>query len=445
MPVDPSISLGAGNALANAPNPLDQVGKIVGVSNALLQNQRGQQQLGLDQSKAIGTVAMSVLNLPDQQLLPALHDAIDRGVSSGVFTPQQAQKWFDGIGASQDPQHLRQMITSAGLQALDPQGQFSQVFGSVQGRGNGQSTQYGVQASPMMGGNFTPVGAAVQQYPPRSELMTRTTTGYDAQGNPISGPIGNVTPATLGGPALQDMGNGRYTNLPPALRNPNAAPAGGNGNVTGQGPATTAALTNTGGSGANNFNTISQAGKDARSRDALLANMQSEVANFIPGPGAEGLMNAKRAISTTAQRLGFTIPGIDDNKIGAQESFNKMVNMIADAQGAGSDQRLAVTQAANPSAHLSAQGINTILGQLRGNEQYLQARAALAAQYPNKADSQSFEAGPAKMLDPRAFQYAAMPPDQKAAFLKGFKSQADRDAVKRSYLFAQQNGLINGQ
>jgi len=462
MAIDPNIALQVGQGVAPV-NPLGMATQAQGLMNAQAQNRltntaidTNQQALASKQQTALGVAAMSVLHLPDDQIVHGLHDTLDRLVANGVVPATMAQGWIDNVAKvkadtpAEGARITRQMIAQVGLQAMDPAGQFSQLFGANRDMSNGQAVQPGRANSPFMqqmtgAPAFVPSGAPVQQYPSRSELIGRVPTGVGPNGQPLQGPLATVTPQGLGGPAVAAMGSGRY-NVPAALQNPAASPVGGaNGQVsTGLGPAQQAAQATTGTTAANNFNDIAQTGVAARGRDAMMATMQTDLDKFIPGPGADAVKNVKAALSTVAQRLNMPDLGIiDKDKMGAQEAFNKFVAQLQNAQGAGSDARLAVVQAGTPSVHLTKSGLTQIFAQLRGNEQYNIARAQLAAQYPDKSDSQGFEASVAKNLDPRAFQFAQVDPSQRKAFLESFKP-TDRDAIKRGYLFAQQRGLING-
>ncbi len=112
---------------------------------------------------------------------------------------------------------------------------------------------------------------------------------------------------------------------------------------------------------------------------------------------------------------------------------------MANAQGAGSDARLNVNVAANPHQELSPQGVDLMVRQLQGNEDYLQARAKLAANY--QGSNKKFESEIGAKVDPRAFQYARMQPEQRRAYDKSL-SDTDRKTVQGSYNYAHGLGLF---
>lgn len=447
MALDPSIPLQAGQGIAAPQNPLAQAGQAVGIANAIAQNkllgvqtQAADQGLNATRQRAIGSIAMSVLHLPDQEIVPALHNALDRAVAAGVMPKEQADKYAAGVAQSRDPQHLRRMIAQVGLTTLDPNGQFAQIYGAPQDMSTGQDVQPGVRASPFMGGGFSPVGQGIPQFPSRADLNERVVTGYDAKGNPIIGPKAQVTPPSLGGPASvppSPMGDGR---LPPALRNPANVPLPVTGNVVAPGPAAVAAQGATGTQSAGRFQEIAEQGVQARGQDAILGNMETEAAQFTQGTGQERIKNFQAAALRFAAPLAAAI-GVTPEAVAANQSFDKLAAQIADAQGAKSDARLQVTQAANPSSSLTPEGIKLILKQLRGNTDYLDARAKLAAQWPDKADREGFEAQIGKNLNPRAFQFQRMDRAQAEAFMKSM-SPTDQRALIADYNWAKSQGLI---
>jgi hypothetical protein len=198
------------------------------------------------------------------------------------------------------------------------------------------------------------------------------------------------------------------------------------------------ALTATGTASAGKFQDIVQQGVKARSQDALLATMLSEAQGYRPGPGADLAMSVKRTILGLGAQVGTTF-GIDTDKLAKQESVQKIGNQLADAQGAGSDARLAVSEGANPSNHNTPAGLDLIIRQLRGNTDYLRVRQQLAAQYPDKSDIEGFESKVGANLDPRAFQYQRLNPQQKTDYYNGL---TDKATFRKAYDWANSNGLL---
>ena len=354
-----------------------------------------------------------------------------------------------------DPAALRQHLTVTQQSLMTPEGQQANTYGAPSAQSDGQNVIAGTTAPARLGGGFS--GASVTPvYPSRSELAGRTTVGVNPDGSIRTGPLANVTPQGLAGPAGQPspLGSGR---LPAALRNPNgpasaappaqppasapgmtAAPGAGgqpspvpaplpaadNGEVTtGLGPAQTAAQTATGTQSADAFKEIANQAVAAQGRGAVLDNMLSDTKQFTSGPGTDQILRLRQV----AGRLG--LPANTDATTAA-ESFNKLAAQLANQQGGGTDARLNVAQAGNPHGDLSPDGLDQMLRQLRGNEDYIGARAKLAAGHPNPADRTGFEANVGAQLDPRTFQYDRLTPAQKATY---FKNLDDKPAFVRAH------------
>jgi hypothetical protein len=203
-------------------------------------------------------------------------------------------------------------------------------------------------------------------------------------------------------------------------------------------PSQQAAMSTTGSTSATEFQNIISQGVRARSQGATLDTMLGDVGQFVPGTGADATKSFKQTLTSWAPPVANYF-GVSPESVAANESFDKFANQLADAQGAGSDARMAVNQAANPSSHLTQAGVDLIIRQLRGNADYLIARSQLASQYPDKSDRIGFENGPASNLDPRVFQFARMTPEQKTTF---YNNMADKGTFQKNYNFAKQNGLV---
>ena len=168
--------------------------------------------------------------------------------------------------------------------------------------------------------------------------------------------------------------------------------------------------------------------------------MLSEAQGFRPGPGADLAATVKRTILGLGAQFGSTF-GVDTDKLAKQESVAKIANQLADAQGAGSDARLRVSEGANPSLHNTPAGLDLIIRQLRGNTDYLRTRQQLAAAYPDKADVEGFESKVGANLDPRVFQYERLQKQQKWDYFQGL---TDKDAFIKAHDWAAAQKLIGG-
>ena len=453
MAIDPNIPLQAGTGAAAPQNPLAQFGQVVNIANAMGQNklqgvqtQAAEQGLGQTRLRALGAIAGTALSVYDPSnpasangVVDALHMGIESAVANGTLDQNTAQQLFKGIAATKSPDDLMGRVKQFALMGIDPNAALTRVYGQGGTMSDGQVQQPGVVRDPMFGGGFTPAGQGVRQQVTPSELNERVIVGYDAKGNPIYGPKQQVTPRSLGGTAADTtspLGDGR---LPFALRNPTNAPQATSANVTAPGAAAQAAQSATGTQGAARFSQIADQGVAAQSQDAILGNMETEIAQFATGTGQDRIKNFQKATLRFAPGVARAF-GIDEKSVAANESFDKLAAQIADAQGAGSDARLAVTQSANPGSTLTPEGARLILSQLRGNADYNKARATLAANWPDKADQAGFEQQ-AKNLDPRVFQMLRMTGEQQRTFLKNL-NDADNAAVKQAWRWAKENRLV---
>ena len=455
MAIDPNIPLQAGAGAAAPQNPLAQFGQVVGIANAMGQNklqgvqtQAAEQGLGQTRLRALGAIAGTALSVYDPSnpasangVVDALRMGIESAVANGTLDQNTAQQLFKGIAATKSPDDLIGRVKQFALLGIDPNAALTRVYGEGGTISNGQEVQPGVVRNPMFGGGFTPAGQGVPQYPSRSELIGRVPGPPGPGGAPTTVPLGAVTPPALGGPAASSLGNGR---LPPALRNPAnpAAPpmASPMGQVTtGLGPAQSSAQAATGTQGAARFSQIADQGTRAIEQDAILGNMITEAEQFTTGAQADRIKKFQQFTVRFAPGLARAF-GADEKKLAANESFDKLAAQINDAQGAGSDARLAVTQNANPNSSLSPEAIRLIVNKMRGNTDYFKARATLASKWPDPADYAGFEQQ-AKNLDPRVFQMLRMTGEQQRTFLKNL-NETDNAAVKQAWRWAKENGLV---
>lgn len=454
--VDSAIALQAGKGVPQI-NPLQQIGQFVQAQQGInaLKLFPGQQQL---QQQNIRTGQTNLANLNNSSAYraiapllaggPITHDSLTSALGSvesnlGVPTHGIINDILATAPSGDGPEFdakVRALIASrAQTDSPNAVGMVTPHAGTID---TGPSIQP-VNVAPAgaaQPGAVTPIGAPIAKGLTPGEATTPTVIGVTPGSNaPITGTRQQFIEKATGG-TQSPLGTGRF---PDALRNPAnapqqpAAPAGG-GIVTGPGPAATAALTTTGTDSAHAFQSIADQGVQARGQSAILGNMLADAQNFTTGPQA--LNNFKAWLVRNGAAVG-TAFGLDPKSVAANEGFDKLANQIADAQGAGSDARLAVIQHANPGSQLSPQGVDGIIRQLQGNADYLQARAKLAAAYPDKADRPGFEANVGANLDPRAFQIMRMNPQQQADYIKSL-SPKDREAVLASGKWAEAHGLF---
>lgn len=455
---DPAIALQARSPVA--PNPLQQIGEYANAANSINRLKMFPGELAL-QGQQVQGGQLSLTQHINQAAAGALAHMMAEPV--GSITHEKAT---NGIAIG-EAQHIP-MGNVVGAMAQFPQGDgpdFDAAFrrwvlANGQAPANaagvvlpGQTTvDQGLGVQPMNVGPrglpgqgvMTPAGSQIPVYPSRAASAARVQVGVDASGAPVYGPAANVTPPALSG-LPGPFGTGRP--VPPALLNPNApraaAPIGNTetGNVvTGIGPTAHAAAAKTGADAAAGFSNIADQGNRAVQQNAILSNMQSDLAQFSSGTGANKTLDFKRALVSWAPSVAAAV-GVDPKAVAANESFDKLAAQIADAQGAGSDHRLEVTQAANPHAGLSPGGADLIIRQLQGNADYMRMMQQQAAAHPDQTDYRGFSAKMATALDPRFFQLNRMTSEQGKDYLSAMK-EPQKTEFKKAYISARNNGLL---
>jgi len=442
-------------------------------SQELMTNQN---DLATKQANYMSSALGAVLKAPDDQMHDTAIAAMNQAVAQGLIKPEDAVR--QSMLLSDDPVKLRQQLTQAQLRLMPPGAQRDAIYGTPGTLNTGGAAQSGVVApvDSATPGAFHPTASQSMTMSP-GDVNTPVKIGTDAQGRDIMGTKGQfVNRATASDPAAgggSALGNGRF---PDALRNPNrqpapnAAPAGGGqggaaapgmapapgaapapaatagipnaapggGLAMGTGIAQQAALTTRGADSAKTFQGIAEQGVQARNQSSILGTMLADTQNFDSGQA--NWNNAKTTFMRNAPGLAASF-GVKPEQVASLESFDKFANQLASAQGSGSDARLSVAQNANPSSKMSKEGVDLVLRQLQGNADYQQARARLAAQHPDQANSAAFEATTGAQLDPRAFQVARMTTTQRQVYDRSL-SPTDRAQVRAAYNFAHNAGLF---
>src|SRR6185437_7976087 len=456
--VDANIPLQAGRGVQQ-PNPLAQIGQFAQTQNALnnLKLFPGRQQLQqqavqggqVDLQGKINQAAYG--SLTPLLALPAgsiTHDELTSALASternlGLPTNGVLQHIL-AIGPSGDgpafDSKVRSLIAAGAQPYASAAAQVTPQAGPVIDVGPTLQPSVVSPVGSPTPGVVSPAGGSYAKGLTPAQAAAPVQIGTNSKAQPIMGTTQQfIEKATGGQPS--PLGTGR---LPQALLNPNAPPAASPGVVTGVGPAQEQALATQGTTSAKAFQDIANEGVQARSQNATLGNMLGEAAEFATGPEKINEWNKLLQRYTPGIAASF---GITPQQVAANESFDKLANQIAGAQGERSDARLAVAQQANPGSHLSPAGVDLIIRQLQGNADYLQARAQLAAKFPDQSDRAAFESKIGSQLDPRAFQFARMTPQQKVTYYNGL-SDADKAAVKAAYNNGVKLGILgnaNGQ
>lgn len=461
--LDPTIPLRAGQNVQKEQQPdifsqLAKVGYVRALNNQnqLFPGQQTLQQQQITSGDLANQAAQTKLTQLNNSAVGAyIAPAVANGGGIDAYTTALARAHNAGFNTdswlsdlhSIDPSD-QSALTAWGktrlASGLTPAESVNAALPGVTNIDNGLSIQPN-QTAPALApnrGELTPVGGGADLFPNRTVQSTPTIAGYDANNNPIYKPAAVVNPPYLTGPVAPAFKNGGR--MPPtSLLNPNAPQhsvgsepnADSTGTVVHPGPASVAAQEKTGAASAAAMDDYTTQGVSSKPRAAILDNMLGDTAQFTTGPGQQQIQK----LQEIAGRLGLNI---DTKGLSAAESFNKLAAQLASAQqgASGSDARLNVAQSANPHSDLSPAGVDLMLRQLRGNEDYIQARAALAQKYPNKADRAGFETS-VQNLDPSTFQYDRMTPDQKADFYNAMP-KSNRASFRKNYDATHQ--LIGG-
>lgn len=455
MPLDPSISLQAGQGVPAMVNPLAQFGQAASISNALAQNKllgvntqnaqlqsrniglQGDQQaqaLGASGNAQIGNMAMSIATLPDAQLIPAAHQGVQTLVDSKVITPQQGQSFIDVMAQTQDPTHLRQMLTVFGKRNLGPDSQFTQTFGSPTAINTGGNIVQGVTAPASQGGGFSP-----------STSVQTTLTPQDLQ------------PYTMGPTPQQDIGNRLSGASPISLPQPNGTsrtftagqvagtsnPFGTGAYPAGQPVGQTAPLgaSQEADQSVGALSSDRQATAGAPTRMYQLQSALKALQNTTTGKGSETLNSARSLLQT------YGVTSADADKIKNYDEANKYLTgyamNAANSFGAATDSKLASALSANASTHISNLAAQDVVRANLGLERMgIASQDAFAKSGLPGNQYLAFKQQWASQHDPSVFVMNEMPPDKVLSMVQGMKP-AQRALLQQQYNDAVKNGWVD--
>ena len=433
-PTTGALDLGKFNRLIAAnPAAAQAAPEALGQSTALAGSQQQQNMTRNDfLMRGLGAVS----DLSDDQLHSGLAQFAHRAETVAGVDPLEVKSILAAL--PNDPAQLRTALRQAQMSLQTPEAQQAITYQKPVNVNDGQTLQPMLQASGMHGGGMVPAGPGIQMQLSPGEENAPTDIGITKGGAPIKGTLRQFINKATGGQS--PLGTGR---IPAGLMNPaNApqAPAGG-GIVSGLSPDQTAALAKTGGDSAAAFQGYADDANKAVAQNAILGNMLADSKQFTTGPLNDRIKAFQSFATTYAPKTAGAF-GVDPAKVAANESFDKFAAQLANAQGAGSDARLNVNQAANPHGAMAPESVDLVLRQLQGNSDFTKAKAALAHSWSDKTDRTGFEAHVRDNLDPRAFQFARMTVPQRQSYAAALSPQ-DRDAVKSAYKFAHDNGMIN--
>lgn len=412
------------------------------------QELQGQQ---LDQSAkrnaALTGLLTGALSVDDAHLHDAAAAAMGQAVESGLLLapPGMTQQQFANQALAKlpsDPTELRQRLEQRRISLLPPDQQQAAIYGTRPQVNTGGNIQFPV-IPPASRGGTPSLATTVDPATAGSKVTWTDDKGVEQQGtfaqyateHGAGRTVGGAAPApapaqasadssVLADPSLPSgppLTPAQQQSMAPLMQGTGAAPAqkAGSGYTATQGPPpglVAGRIANATQSVAG-FKDISDQGVAARTRGAVLDNILSDTKQFTSGPGADALLKLRQIRGS----LGLSV---DKDATSASESFTKLVAQLNSAQGAGSDARLSVAEAGNVHKDLSPGGVDLMVRQLRGNEDYLAARAKLAAAYPDMSDARGFESKIGSQLDPRTFQYDRMTDPQKRTFYSNLSDKA---------------------
>lgn len=432
---DPNTAMAIGEGLRNTQQ----------ISSDQLEQNFKKYKFLQDRSAALLLKAQRGEPITDDDITGAVHD----GVSGGILTMPEAMRGLSTLGGANQAtrvDRLKQLHDSA----LTAGQQYEQRFGSVEGVSTGAGTQFVAKPAPGTPQGQMPFVPSTLSPEQRTQMVN--VTRPDGSKEPITIdeyyrrigqgiPVGEATlvapakppagspaappggqAATPGGPAAMPGGPTGPRTSGPAATSPNIplknapppAPGGtGTGLTSEQSPAASESQRVTGKTSGERFAAAADTGLAAQQQNATLDTMLSDARQFTSGSQAEKRLDAKRFFQTWTPDSWINAFGLSGGaaemarKIAAQEDFTKLSAFLSLQQGSATDHRMDIIQHATPHAGLSPEGLETIVRQLQGNNDYNRALSALAADYPDKSDYNKFLKDH-RWLDPRVFHLQRM-------------------------------------
>lgn len=349
-------------------------------------NTQGAQALASGQSLATmrAHVANAVqsssdmLSLPDSLLTTqAVQDSVKTALTNAGAPADAVNQALARVPQTDDPVALRKFLVGSLVKAQGLAGQISTQFPSPQMVNNGQQTQ------PQTTGNQALTGVAPGMPVGQSTQM---------QAPPSTPVIKNGIPTILGPQSAQAAGAPTpQTDYAPGQRE----------GVTGP-----VATNNT------HYAQVQQDAAGASGRIATLNNIRQEIPTADMGKGE---------IGDFLRRITKVFGGAVDANT-SQDIMAKNLAVLA-AQGGNTDAARMLGEMASPSFHMTGPAAKEAVATLVGIEAKKQAAGAYFAGTPtNSSDYTNKMTLWNKYGDPRAFQYASLPPADQAAMKAKMKA-----------------------
>lgn len=489
MPIDASIPLSI-----TPPNPLQMMGQMATIANAMNQNRlfQGQVAAGQAAQQAVGpdgqidTPQFNSLIKGDPRAAPYAQEALTRGLAAQQAQLANQKMQGDIVGAYLGPlatsgatssDYLNTINMLAKTQRITPQFAAAVAGNMPEDADAPVQVATGPDGKPIMGTkgalwvkqNFTLPNLGGQGALDATVGPAQTVSA----GNQIdimrapqlgNGPtvVGSV-PIGMGPEAASQripMVQGGVPGSVPQSALVDAYGHAKEGGVAGPGGFVQGSLTpaqSAAGAASGQGNTqmalnLTSRAAQVNDNKALLGNMEGlldpKTGGFTPGPQATGW----KKLGQLAQEYGIPIPlAPPATPTAAQEEYAKMGFMLAQSQfralgGTGTDAKLDSTMHTSPSELLSRYGNLGIIHMLKGNEDAIsaQSQAWQGYQKANGVGPESFTQFQNwwnKHYDPRVFQTQYMDPQERKQLMGGMTKPEQAQFQKR-YQFAVDQGWV---
>lgn len=461
MPVDTSFYPKAPEPL----NPLQTLGQIVSVKNALQQNQLTQRTM--DAQQAVGQDVQGAIG-QDGTFDPVAFSSAVKSDPKAAFMADKAAAFAQEQQQAQLAQHTAQVDL-----AMKQTGYLAQSLGSLADQPNVTGKDVTSLAGRLVAEGIIPAKDAATELAgmPTSDgelpgylrkLQMRALDGMgqlQAYHQTVLANAGDqLVPANTA--PLSNQGSITLNPSPEFERQPREilGPGGTqqavtqgqfeqmaqNGPVTTQmSPAQHAGQVTSGQGVAQDALAFENGARTVPDMNAALANMSGDLTQFTSGPGSSGRKGFLSAINS--------LFGGDFNaeRVASQEGMDKLGAQVAARQRQlaglqGTDQALSMIEKATPGSALSKLGNQYMISIIRGNNDYITSENQAWQKYQSANGPESFHKFTTtfnKYVNPLVFQMQHMNEDQRKTLI-GAMSPKDREKLAESVAFAQHNGLL---
>ena len=218
--------------------------------------------------------------------------------------------------------------------------------------------------------------------------------------------------------------------------------------TVGLAPGVAEAKTAMGVQGANRLDQIRQEASTGPDQMASLNNLEAQLGKVSTGPLAGRINLAKSSYNQVAGMAG--LPQIDPQGVAAYDEIHKSAAQLAGAAaqvfGSGTNDKLALAIAQNPSAAISNMSNQQVIPLIKGMIAAKQVKAEAANAYVTAHGNDpstvgAFETDWNKNASPRAFQFAYMTPQQRSDLYQSLQPAEQKQLVS-AVGTAEQRGWI---